>query len=142
MQLRGLVAVVVFTLAAAACGDSTDITVEDLVGVWNATNYQYSNNANPNERVDLVAQGASFQMTVSADGTVSTLLDDGQGSTSSDSGTLNPTGTTLTIAGIAFEAERSGHILTLTDETNSYDIDDDGSDEDATLVIQLARQQR
>lgn len=72
-------------------------------------------------------------MTVSVGGTIRTTFDDGVGGTRSDSGTLSADGTTLTIAGHAFEAERSS-------TTNEYDFDDDGSDDPATLVIQLTRQ--
>ena len=140
MQLKRLIAVGVTVLLAAACGDSTGVTVQDLEGTWNATLYQYTDNANAAQQVDLIAQGASFEMTVTAGGTASTLFDDGQGGTSSDSGTLSADETTLTIAGNAFEAQRSGDVLTLTDETNAYDFDDNGSDESATLVIRLTRQ--
>jgi hypothetical protein len=138
---RRLMAIGVSCLLAAACGDSTGVEVEDLVGTWNATAYRYTNTANTAEQVDLIiTQGASFTMTVSAGGTVSTTFDDGVGGTSSNSGTLSADGTTLTVAGDAFEAERSGDALTLTDATNEYDFDDDGSDDPATLVIQLTRQ--
>ncbi len=140
MRLKALVAIAITTLATTACGDSTGVTAEDLVGTWNATLYQYTSSANAGELVDLIALGASSEMTVAADGTVSTLFDDGQGGTSSDSGTLSVDGGTLTIAGNAFEADRSGDVLTLTDETNLYDFDDDGSDDAATLMIRMVRQ--
>jgi hypothetical protein len=140
VQHRRWITIGFAALVASACGDSTGVTVEDLVGTWNATMYRYTDNANAAQQIDLIAQGASFTMTVTAGGTVSTLFDDGQGGTSSDSGTLSPDGTTLTIAGNAYEAQRSGDVLTLTDETSAYDIDDNGSDESATLVIRLARQ--
>ena len=141
MQLQRLaVAVGLTALISTACGDSTGITVEDLVGTWNATQYHYTDNANPAGQVDLIPLGASFEMIVVAAGTVAVVFDDGQGGTSSDSGTFNGTMTTLTIGGSTFSAQRSGDVLTLTDATSSYDFDDNGSDEPATLEIQLVRQ--
>ena len=40
MQLKRLMAVGVTVLVAAACGDSTGVTVQDLEGTWIATLYQ------------------------------------------------------------------------------------------------------
>lgn len=140
MRVRALVAIGTLALVGMACGDSTGVEVQDLVGSWNASLYQYTDNANPAQQVDLIVQGASFDMTVTADGTVSTLLDDGVGGTSSDSGVLTPDGTTLTIAGTAYAAQRAGDVLTLTDTTNAYDFDSNGSDDPATLMIRMVRQ--
>ncbi len=140
MRVRALVAIGALALVGMACGDSTGVEVQDLVGSWNANLYRYTDDANPAQQVDLITQGASFDMTVTADGTVSTVFDDGQGGTSSDSGTLNPAGTVLTIAGIAYEAQRSGDVLTLTDTSSAYDFDSNGSDDPATLMIRMVRQ--
>jgi hypothetical protein len=140
MYVKRLMTIGVSAFVAMACGDSTGITAQDLEGDWNATLYQYTNPADTTQQVDLASQGASFGMTVTASGTVSTLFDDGQGGTSSDSGELNAEGTTLTLDGNAFDARRSGDVLTLTDETNAYDFDDDGSDDPARLVIRMVRQ--
>lgn len=127
-------------VAAVACGDSTGITAEDLAGTWEATEIVFTNQANTSESVDLVDLGASLTVTVEASGTVTAVFDDGQGGTDSDSGTLGVDGSTLTIGGDTFEADRSGDQLTLTDATSEYDFDDDGSDDPATLVIRLVRQ--
>ena len=140
MQYKRLTSLAIAGVFAIGCGESTGVTVQDLVGDWNATQYQYTDNANPAQQVDVIGQGASFSLSVAADGSASTLFDDGQGGTSSDSGVLDPDGTVLTLAGTAFEANRSGDVLTLTDATNAYDFDDNGSDEPATLVIIMQRQ--
>ena len=139
MRYKRLSCLAIAGFFAIGCGESTGITVQELVGDWNATQYQYTDNANPAQQVDLIGQGASFTMSVTADGRASTLFDDGQGSTSSDDGTLSPDGHTVTIAGRAFDAQRSGDVLTLTDAANFYDFDSDGSDESATLVIRMLR---
>jgi len=140
MQTRRMLAVGTVVAALVACGDSTGITAEDLAGTWEATEIVFTNQANTSESVDVVDLGASLTVTVSASGTVSTVFDDGQGGTDSDSGTLSVDGSTLTIGGETFEAERSGDELTLTDATNEFDFDDDGTDEAANLVIRLVRQ--
>jgi hypothetical protein len=135
---RILAAVVV--AGAVACGDSTGITPEDLAGTWEATEMVFTNQANTSESVDLIELGASLTVTVNASGTVSTVFDDGQGGTDSDSGTMSVDGSTITIGSDTYEADRSGDELTLTDATSEFDFDEDGSDDAATLVIRLVRQ--
>jgi hypothetical protein len=81
-----------------------------------ATAIVFTNQANTSESVDLIDLGASLTVTVTSTGTVSTVFDDGQGGTDSDSGTLSVDGTTLTIGGDSFQAVRSGDQLTLTTE--------------------------
>ena len=140
MRVGHMGAVGVMAFAAAGCGDSTGITAQDLEGTWNATQIVYTNSANTSESVNIVPMGASFSMTVTSSGAVSTVFIDGQGGTSSNSGTLSSDGSTLTLAGDTFQADRSGDQLTLTDANSEYDFDNDGSDDPATLVIQLTRQ--
>jgi hypothetical protein len=126
-------------VAVAACGDSTGITVEDLVGTWEATEIVFTNSANTSESVDVIDLGASLTVTINSAGTVSTVFDDGQGGTDSDSGTLSVDGSTLTVGGETFEAERSGDVLILTGD-GEWDFDEDGTDDPATLTIRLVRQ--
>ena len=140
MRLKGMLPITLTALVAVACTESTGVAVQDLIGTWNATEYGYVNNADTTQQVDLIVQGVSFEMTVTEDGTASTLFTDAQGGTSSDSGTLDVTGTLLTIAGNAFAATRSGNQMTLEDQTNAYDFDGDGSDESATVMIRMLRQ--
>lgn len=125
--------------ALGACEGATDITVENLLGTWNATAYVYSQ-VNGSEQVDLIASdGASFTMTVEADGTTTSSFDNGQGSTSTDSGSFNVEGTTLTLGGVAYTASLNGDRLTLTADGLQYDVDGDGTEEEATLTITLQR---
>ncbi len=72
-------------------------------------------------------------------GSASTLIDDGEGGTSSNSGNLSSDGQTLTVAGDVFAATRDGNDLTLVDTNSDYDFDGDGSDDPATLTIVLRR---
>lgn len=140
MRVAYMLLVGAMTVAATGCGDATGLTAEDLEGTWNATQIVYTNQANASESVDIVPLGGSFTMTVTSDGSVSTVFDDGEGSTNSNSGTFSSTQATLTVAGEVFQAVRSGDQLTLTNSDSAYDFDDDGSDDPATLVIRLTRQ--
>jgi hypothetical protein len=137
MRIRYGSSLVMAAIFAFGCGDSTGVTLEDLVGTWQAQSYTFSD---ATTSVDLVAtQGASFTLTVQEGGTVSTVFDNGIGGTSSNSGTFSADGSTLTLAGDTFTATRAGNSLTLVDATSEYDLDDDGSADPATLTIQLQR---
>ncbi|HEX9632829.1 MAG TPA: hypothetical protein VGA02_10225 [Gemmatimonadales bacterium] len=139
MRVARVLAAGAMVVAVAACGDSTGITVEDLVGTWEATEIVFTNSANTSESVDVIDLGASLTVTINSAGTVSTVFDDGQGGTDSDSGTLSVDGSTLTVGGETFEAERSGDVLILTGD-GEWDFDEDGTDDPATLTIRLVRQ--
>lgn len=139
MKLLRPISFLALGLVVGACGDETGLDAVDLQGTWNATVYEYTDNADAQNVVDLIARdSASFTLTVDAAGTASTLFDDGVGGSSSDSGTLNSAGTTLTLAGEAFEAERNGDVLTLTNPNDEFDFGT-GSSVAATLRIVLRR---
>ncbi len=139
-------AVRMFTIGIAAtlalgCSEATGITAEDLAGTWNATSIVFTNQANTAESVDIIVRdGASFTMTVQASGSISTTFNDGQGGNSSDSGTFSSTGSSVTLGGDTYQAVRSGNTLTLTNNAEMFDFDDNGSDEPATLVATLKKQ--
>lgn len=123
-----------------ACGDETGLEAVDLQGTWSASVYEYTDNSDSQNVVDLIQRdGATFTMVVDASGTVATELDDGVGGTSSDSGTFNSTGSTLTLSGTTFNASRSGDRLTLTNPQDEFDFGT-GSVVPATLRIVLNRQ--
>ncbi len=125
--------------AVAACSSPTELTVQNLEGTWDASQILFTNQANTAETVEEIALGASLVVTVNADGTISSLYTDPQGGTSSDSGALNAEGTQLTLAGDTFQANLSGGSLRLIDATSTYDFDSDGTDDPATLTIDLVR---
>ena len=128
-------------LTVSGCSDSTGLSAEQLNGTWNANEFRYTSPADPTQTVDIISsQGASFTVTVASDSTVSTVMDDGQGGSSSDSGTFDATASVLTLGSTAFTADRAGDRLTLVDTASSYDFDSNGSDDPATLTISLIRQ--
>ena len=139
--MRGRFAVLTAFLATVAAGcsdDGTGLDVVDLEGTWLATVYEYTDNANAENVVDVIQRdGASFTMTVDAAGTASTIFDDGVGGTSSDSGTLNAEGDLLTLAGDPFTAQRSGDTLTLEYADDSFDFGEGSVP--ATLRIVMTR---
>ena len=126
-------------VALVGCEDALGIGLQDLQGTWEATTYRYAENAAPSNTVDIIQRdGASFTLTVDAEGTASTLFDDGLGGSSSDSGTLDGTQTTLTLAGSTFRALRNGDVLTLTDVSAEFDFGSGSTP--ATLVVVMSRQ--
>lgn len=139
--MRKILAVgtVIAATALGACDATTTLDAEGLAGTWTARSIEYTSTADSATRVDLVARdGASFSLVVDADGTASTVFDDGVGGTSSDSGTLDGTETTLTLGGQTFDAVRSGDELVLTDPDDEFDFGS-GSAVPAILVIELTR---
>jgi hypothetical protein len=135
---RGLVAAGIALLGA--CGGPTEITVENLEGTWDATEYLFTNSANSSQTADIVALfGATMTLVVQSDGTTTSTFNDGQGGTSSNSGTFNASGSSLTLAGVTYQATLDGDALTLTSATAAYDFDDNGSDDPATVSITLER---
>ena len=128
----------VAVLALAGCSDGTGLTAEDLSGTWTASTYQYTDTSNSQNVVDIILRdGATFILTVEEGGTANTVLDDGQGSTSSDTGTFNSTGTTLTLGSDEFTAERNGNVLTLSYSDSSFDFGSGSTS--ATLRIVMNR---
>jgi hypothetical protein len=62
-------------LAVGACGDAIGPEVPDLTGTWTATSAVATNVAQPSQSVDLVAAGASLQLTIGADGSATATVD-------------------------------------------------------------------
>lgn len=128
-------AAVIFT----ACDDGTGLEAVDLEGTWAASVYEFTDNANASNVVDVtVRDGATFTLTVDENGTASTLFDDGVGGSSSDSGTLNSEGDVLTLGGVAYNAVRDGNLLTLTHDDQDFDFGS-GSSVSASVRIVMNR---
>jgi len=100
---------------------------------------EYTDNANSQNVIDIIQRdGATYSLAVNTEGSASTLLNDGLGSTSSDSGTLNSTSTVITLGETTFGAVRDGDRLTLTDANSSFDFGS-GSSASATLRVVMNR---
>lgn len=126
------------TLALVGCEEVIGLAFQDLQGTWDASTYRFAENADPSNTIDLIQRdGASFVLTVDSDGTASTLFDDGLGGSSSDSGTVDGTHTTLSIGETSFRALRSEDVLTLTDVSQTFDFGSGSTA--ATLVVVMNR---
>lgn len=137
MNLIRVIPAMAIAATLVACGDETGLEAVDLQGTWAASVYEYTDNSDSQSVVDIGQRdGATFTMTVDASGTVSTELDDGVGGTSSNSGTFDSTGSSLTLSGTTFAAVRSGNRITLTHADDEFDFGT-GSAVSATLRIVL-----
>ncbi len=148
--MRTLSTTVLAAALVVGCNDSTDpgnVSENDLVGVWTATQFLFTSTADPTVAVDRISQGGWFTLTFNADGTYSeagefpgnpTKVENG-------SGTYVIQGTNLILtedgepvsSTVAFVL--SGNTLTLNITDESFDFDDDGVEEAATLEMVLTR---
>jgi len=114
-----------------------------MVGNWIAEVLVVTSTANPEVSVDLIAEGATFTLSVEPSGRYTAILS-GFGQASSESGTLSVEGPevvfrrTIPSPDVARSSwVRNGADVTLTGPTQ-FDINLDGVTEDATIVIGLA----
>jgi hypothetical protein len=139
-----LVAGAVLTLG---CGDDkTGPSAASLVGTWNATVAEFYLQSNPTIRVEAISEyGATLTVTFAANNSYSILIEvpgepdeiqTGTWSMGGDVLTLEPDG----ISGeIQFDAELANDILTLTGGHVMFDVDDDGTDDEAGLNLVMER---
>lgn len=151
--MRRLFTLLSVVIAATACSESDKatgpeaVTIADLVGSWTASSLAYTNNANPGEKLDLIALGGENRVTVLESGGARTWLEFGTFSDEWDA-QLTISGTTLTSR--PAEASRStrswafsleGNVLTLTDANWKFDFTlADGTEVSATEVVVLVKQ--
>jgi flagellar basal body rod protein FlgF len=129
-------------LGGAACGDS--LAPADVAGTWNATSAVFTSVADPSTNSgNVIAQGASLSITLGENGSASLTIDDGSGpDTQSGTFSIDGSNLTLTLDGDVSTGtiELNGDTLTVR-ITNGpqFDFDNDGTDEDATVVVILTR---
>jgi hypothetical protein len=126
-------------ILALACGEATGVTIADLVGTWNATKLEFTNKANPAQKVDLVPLGAQARLVVEPSGRAITTFSF-QGSTEVDTSQIVIRGDTLLVDGRRVLFTLSGNTLTLTFNDESFDFNQDGTPEAAILLAILRRQ--
>lgn len=130
------------------CGDSTgpgDVTLDDLVGNWQVTKWEYTNSANTSQKVDLASLGGTATLTVANSGAYVIAGDFGGGpitltGTYAVSGgklVIHETGTSVTQTA---PFTLSGSTWTITGLDGDWDFNDDGEDDPATLIIVFTRQ--
>jgi len=137
-HLRLAVASTVLAAGLAACSDST--SPDELAGTYDATVFEFTNVEDTDQQVDVVDLGAAVEITITAAGAF-TLDVDGDVET----GTIAIDGdeVTITIGGDASTGtiDQNGDTVTINLDTGiSFDFDEDGTDEDATLRVVMTRQ--
>jgi hypothetical protein len=122
----------------AACGDQGP-AIPDLVGTWDATKLEFTRVANPSQKVDVIALGATFWIALDADSTWLAVVTiplstpdttTGTWSAGTDVVTLQEDGAT---GNQQFDYVLSGSTLTLTGANVDYDFGT--GDEPATLDV-------
>lgn len=133
---------------ALACSDDdgNGPNRNSIVGTWNANSMEFVLQTNPAVRVDVVAQlDATVTVTFNDDDTFSILVEvpgepdtdiTGTWSVSGDILTLNPDGEAFDWQ---FDASLAGNILTLEGGDVAYDVDDDGTEDECNLNLELER---
>jgi len=128
--------------------EDTGITINDLVGSWNATSMKFTNNSNAAEQFDFIAAGGELRFTMLTGGGVRTWVDiadfsdewDSQ-ATLTDNSTLVLTPVEASRETITFKFTLSGNTLTLTNSEDSFDFTLSGENEvSATSVTVLQKQ--
>jgi hypothetical protein len=146
MRTLRLLATAVAIGAFAGCGsDSEEPSTENLSGLWNATAMVFTSVENTAVRVDVIAQGATFEINLNdSGGFAATLTLPGEApetlvgtwSYTNDTLTLQETGASFALV---FDLNLGNDQMTLTGADVEYDFDDDEVDEPATLTIDLVR---
>jgi hypothetical protein len=144
MRVRMGIAIAGLVLAAAACSDSGAPSIDSFVGTWNATRMEFTRVANPADKEEIIAGGATFQITLKADSTWSGVLTVPPGAADTASGTWSASLDVLTIVTTGMSGEQqfdyvlSGTTLTLSGANTDWDFG--SGDEAATLSITLTKQ--
>lgn len=129
----------------AGCGDSNapgggGVTINDLVGTWQITKWEYTSTANTSMKVDLKAMGASATLTVQSSGAY-TITGTFAGFPFSSSGTYAVQGNNIVVNEADGDGPQTvpftlnGNTWTITGLSGDWDFDDDGTDDPATLLI-------
>ena len=138
-------------LLAAACGGGKDGTgpgKTELAGTWRATNIEYTNPANPSDRVDIVTQGATATLTLTTGGSFTLIVDIPGESTATVNGTWSASVDVLTMSWTGggfsnqwqFDMSMSGSTLTLSGAHADFDFNGDNVDEEGRLTLVLTKQ--
>lgn len=128
--------------AVLACGDSTGVQPEDLVGVWTSISLVYTSTADTSVSVDLADQGYFDVIGIQSDGALSVTRHSPDGA-DSDFGTFNVVGNEITITfggdAVSGTISRNGNTMTLElTEGVEFDFGDD-TDQPATFVGRFVR---
>lgn len=134
-----------------SCGKDNPLAFaqRDIIGVWNALKYEFTNKNNLFEVEDLVAAAGtdSILFSFSESGTLEqkTIFDQGDSFTFTINYRLSADTLFWAFGGFEvpykykFERTFDGNVLTLTNDSTFYDFNDDNVSEPATEVIELTK---
>lgn len=141
-----VLALVGWAIGALGCSEDPnqpDREIAPLVGTWRGRSMVLTNRANPQVRVDLIAQGAVFTLAVVGNGTYSATLSL-FGQTNVETGTIAVRGNRVTITPTLPPGppttgtwKLEGTTLLLEGQTE-FDFDLDGVREPAEIKMELA----
>ncbi len=131
--------------ALAACGDGggTAPPAQDFAGTWTASRMLFTDQTNPNVKMELIGLGVTFTVQLNANGTYTMTMknpgqpDDvstGTWNASSDVFTMHEAGTSNTMQ---FDYTLAGGTLTMAGGHAEFDVDRDGTDEQTYLDLTL-----
>jgi hypothetical protein len=121
----------------------TPATSADFVGDWMADSWVFTDLANPMTTYDMIADGGSFSMTIVDDGTFSYSMTFPGETTENSTGTWEIFGDMLVITDdadgwqSAMQYTVGTGTFTMFSNDDSFDFDEDGTDEDALLLITM-----
>ena len=123
------------------------VTINDIVGSWNATSYVLTNNSNSSEVIDLIANGGELRFTMLDGGGVRTWITVGSFSDEWDSQAKLTNSSTLVLTPVeaargvnTFEFVLENNTLDLTNYNDSFDFTLTGATEvPATSVVIFVR---
>jgi hypothetical protein len=147
---RAFVRLLISIAILAGCSSTSDpsggLTIGDLAGDWNASEFRFTSVENPSESAELIEEGGSAAFTISSDGaytmvvtTPEASVDTTQGFMVLEQGFLLVTNTAAPGSTTAFLVNLAGTTLTMTTDEADFDFDGDGTEEPARLRIVLAR---
>lgn len=141
MNRTGIVAGLVTAFALGGCGDGVSgPPLGDLGGTWDATLYEFRDQATGTQAVDLIEQGAVLEIVI--DGArvppaVTASFDDFMGNDWLALGVVNSERHELSIGGGIFSVVLTGNTMTLTNPEAIYSFT--GGAELATVTIEATR---
>jgi len=125
---------------------SSSITIQDLVGSWEATSHVFTNASDSNQSIDTIGLGEELDITILANGGVRTwhtlgdFSDEWDAMISISGSTLKTTPVETTRASGEFTIIVNGNTFTLTDNSSEFDFTlSDGAPVAAREVITFGR---
>jgi len=123
--------IIVFAIGCDKKEEEPAITIDDLVGSWNATSSVFTNKSNANDVIDLIALGGELRFTMLQDGGVRTWFTLDTISDEWDSQAVLTNNSTLTITPV--EAERGTNTVEVVLDNNTLELTNNNTSFDFTL---------